>query len=165
MEIQTFSLTHPLWTAYLTHLDHVGMTRWAVAADGQPLAHTVYLGAVMDEHIAGHISLLRQPINIPAADQPPAAQPLTGGAPLEEFFVQTFAVEVNFRRRGCGRALQLAALQLARELGLYQLRSWSSYDHPENYALKLYLGFAACPTVFETGTGLKIGGVYFVKTV
>ncbi len=42
--------------------------------------------------------------------------------------------------------------------------SWSSLAHPENYALKLGLGFAVFPTVFKTATGEKVKGVYFVKT-
>ncbi len=166
MMIEQFSSDHPRWAAYRAHLDRVRMARWAVTAGGQPLAQTYYLGVMVEQEVVGHLSLLRQPLTLPAAgDQPPAPVSRPDGTPLDELFVQTFAVDTGHRRRGYGRALQQAALQLARDLGVYQLRSWSSYDHPENYALKLRLGFAACPAVFETDTGLKVSGIYFVKTV
>jgi GNAT superfamily N-acetyltransferase len=93
--------------------------------------------------------------------------PLTAldGRPLRELFVQTFAVDDAFRRQGCGRALQVAALELARTLGCYQMRSWSSLDKTANYALKLSLGFTAHPAIYEATGGQKISGVYFMKTV
>ena len=87
------------------------------------------------------------------------------GEPLYEMFVQTFAVEAAFRRRGHGRALQQAALALTAERGCHQMRSWSSLDKPEKYALKLALGFAVHPAISEAGNGQQISGVYFIKTV
>ena len=84
---------------------------------------------------------------------------------MRETFAQTFAVEEVYRRRGHGRALQLEALTLTKDLGAHQMRSWSSLDKQANYALKMNLGFAVCPAVYETDAGLKVSGVYFVKTV
>lgn len=59
----------------------------------------------------------------------------------------------------------MEGLRLTKDLGAYQMCSWSSLDRQVNYALKLNLGFAVCPAVYETDSGLKVSGVYFVKTV
>jgi hypothetical protein len=61
--------------------------------------------------------------------------------------------------------LQLAALEKTRELGCFQMRSWSSLDKPANYQLKLSLGFGFHPEVQDTASGLKVSGGYFVRTV
>ena len=87
------------------------------------------------------------------------------GEPLTETFVQTFFVNEGFRRRGLGELLQLEGLSVTDQLGAYQMRSWSSLDKPVNYQLKLKLGFAAHPAIYETDSGLKVSGIYFVKTV
>ncbi|MFI5385928.1 MAG: GNAT family N-acetyltransferase [Fimbriimonadales bacterium] len=80
-----------------------------------------------------------------------------------EAFVVDFEVEPAFRRRGIGTALQRAALSICRERGLYQMRSWSSYDSPENYRIKLRMGFAAVPGVQWIQRISKwVAGVYFV---
>ncbi len=165
MIIEQFSRDDHRWAAYRAHLDRARMARWAVTSDGQPLAQTYYLGVMVEQAVVGHLSLLRQPLCLPAAGDQPGAPLRLDGTPLDELFVQTFAVDTEHRRRGYGRALQQAALRLAHDLGVYQLRSWSSDDHPENYALKLRLGFAACPALYETDNGLKVSGIYFVKTV
>lgn len=90
----------------------------------------------------------------------------TTGRPYRETFVQAFSVEEPYRRQGHGKSLQLAALDLSRELGAYQMRSWSSLDKRANYALKLSLGFVVHPAVQKSGvTGQLISGVCFVKVV
>ena len=75
----------------------------------------------------------------------------------------TFGVEAPQRCRGLGRALQEAALEWTRERGCLQMRSWSSIDKPENYTLKLSLGFAMLPAVHDAASGYPVSGVYFVK--
>ena len=45
------------------------------------------------------------------------------------------------------------------------MRSWSSLDRRENYALKLGMGFAMDPAVHEAAGGQRVSGVYFVKRV
>lgn len=145
------------------------MARWVFDGDSGALRPDLHcLGVLVGEQIAGHITLRVQPVLIPATEWSGGqAAPLPGpdGAPLSETFVQTFAVEAAHRRQGFGRALQLAALDLTRALGGYQMRSWSSLDKSANYALKLSLGFAAHPAVQVTSSGQAISGVYFVKTV
>jgi GNAT superfamily N-acetyltransferase len=150
--VSTFDPAHPLWTEYVCHLERVGMARWALL-DGAYNPDCYYLGVIEGEkQIVGHLSIQVQSIDLP------------GMRSLTETFVNTFAVEPTYRRRGYGRALQQEALCLSRNLHCYQMRSWSAEDHPENYALKLSLGFGIHPAVFETSTGEKVKGVYFVKT-
>jgi GNAT superfamily N-acetyltransferase len=156
MSITIFSPDHQLWPAYRAHLERVGMARWA-----QPAPDMFFLGVCQDETIIGHLSLRVQPIIIPGDQTIPGPD----GEPLRETYVQTFAVEESYRRQGFGRALQLAALDLTKDLGCYQMRSWSSLDKSANYALKLDLGFAAHPAIFEAPNGEKIGGVYFVRAI
>lgn len=169
MPVDRFAPDDALWPAYVAHLQRIGQARWVVDADGQPLAADAhFLGVIIGENVVGHISLKVQPILIPATEWAGGqATPLAGpdGDPLRETFVQTFAVEEVHRRQGYGRALQLAALDLTRDLGCYQMRSWSSLDKPANYALKLSLGFAAHPAKSDTPAGYAVSGVYFVKTV
>ncbi|HEX3049204.1 MAG TPA: GNAT family N-acetyltransferase [Aggregatilineaceae bacterium] len=168
MDILTFTYTDPHWPAYLAHLERVNMARWATDEGGLPKPGVYYLGAWDHDQVVGNLSLKWQPIVIPATDWSgghPA--PLLGpdGEPLHETFVNTFAVEEAHQRQGYGRALQLAALDLTRDLGGYQMRSWSSLDKSANYALKLSLGFSAHPEIQEAYNGQKISGVYFIKKV
>ncbi|MBV9470261.1 MAG: GNAT family N-acetyltransferase [Abitibacteriaceae bacterium] len=72
---------------------------------------------------------------------------LIEGEPTIEAKSVAFAVRPEFRRQGIGRRLQEAAIEWARELGCYQLRSRSYYSCQENHALKLSMGFAIQPAV------------------
>jgi len=168
MHILTITPDHDLWLACFAHLERVEMLVWLIDERGLLREGLHILGAVEDGQVVGHLALKRQPIVVPAtAGSGGVETPVVGpdGAPLEELFVYTFAVDQGCRRRGIGRALQIAGLELARDLGCYQVRSWSSLDKPANYALKIGLGFAIHPAVYTTGDGLAISGVYFVKTV
>ncbi len=167
--IQIIPLTppHPLWNTLLEHLAAVDMTRSALEGN-QPKPDTHYFAACLGEAIAGHISFRVQPLMVePSALSQHQPQPLTDddGVALKETFVQTFAVLEVYRRRGYGRALQAAALEATRALNCWQMRSWSSIDKHANYALKLSMGFAACPALFPMPGGSSIAGVYFVQRV
>ena len=168
MPVERFGVDHPLWTACLAHLNRHNMARWVLKNAQQPRPNVHFLGIVQTDQVIGHLTLQQQPILIPATEWSGGQeQPVTGpgGQPLPEMFVQTFAVDESHRRQGFGRALQLAALGLTRECGCYQLRSWSSANHPANYALKLSLGFGAAPATYQAANGLEVCGVYFVKVV
>jgi GNAT superfamily N-acetyltransferase len=143
------------------------MARWALD-DGQPAPDVYLLGVMEADRIVGHLSMQVQDLIIPSTEWSSGqdhALHHSNGEPLRETFVHTFAVDDTHRRQGCGRALQIAALDLTRELGCYQIRSWSSLDKTANYALKISLGFAVHPAVCETEGSHLISGVYFVKTV
>ncbi len=168
MTVERFSPQHALWPAYLAHLERVDMARWVIGEDGLPLEGLHFLGAVEKNRVIGNISLKLQDIVSPATNWSGGRETtIVGldGQPLRETFVCTFAVEKSFRRRGHGRALQLAALALTRALGAYQMRSWSSLDKPANYALKISLGFAVHPATQQSVSGYPVSGVYFIKTV
>ncbi len=165
--IITLTPQHRLWNALLAHLAAVGMARSALEGD-QPKPDTHYLAACLGEQITGHLSFRVQPLMVePSALNQYQPQLLTdvNGATLKETFVQTFAVLEVYRRRGYGRALQTAALEATRALNCFQMRSWSSIDKHANYALKLSMGFAACPVLYPTPGGSSIAGVYFVQRV
>ena len=120
------------------------------------------------DQVIGHISVRVQNLVIPPIEWNAGQEHVlrrSGGDPLRETFVNTFAVDETHRRQGYGRALQIAALNLTREQGCYQMRSWSSLDKTANYALKISLGFAVLPAVYRADSGQQISGAYFVKTV
>ena len=74
---------------------------------------------------------------------------LVDGSAAVEAKSVAFAVRPEWRRRGIGRRLQEAAIDWARELRCYQLRSRSAYRCTENHALKLSLGFGIQPALQE----------------
>ncbi|NDJ84953.1 MAG: GNAT family N-acetyltransferase [Chloroflexi bacterium] len=168
MPVEQLTPEHEFWPALVEHLLRVDMARWVIDTNAHPLPAAYFLGAFAGAEIIGHISIRTQIVTVPKTDWSAGYNHRLTDAfskPLTETFVQTFAVEEAYRRQGYGRALQLAALQLTRTLGAYQLRSWSSLDKSENYMLKISLGFAAYPAIFVTEDGKQISGVYFVQVV
>lgn len=169
MAIEQLSPDHPLWPHFVAHLEQHNMAQWVLRTAAQPLPGLYLLATVVCdecEDIAGHITLKMQRLAVPGpaeTDAHPLSDPTS--RPLRELFVQTFAVNEDYRRQGHGRALQCAALDMARRLRCYQMRSWSSLDKAANYALKLSMGFAAHPAIQHTADGTPISGVYFVKTI
>lgn len=167
MEVRPLDESDALWPALVAHLQRVGMARWVLGEDGRFSKEGLHaLAVVVDGDVVGHIVLQLRPLVVPETDWSRGrdhAVHAPDGAALTETFVMTFAVDEEHRRRGHGRALQLAAVERSRELGAWQMRSWSSLDKPANYALKLSLGFAACPTREPWGRdGSDVCGVYFV---
>lgn len=166
-QLSEFVSTEKDWQSFTRHLASAKMLNHATY-NGEPKPDCFYLGITVAEVVVGHISIKKQPLIIPASSLcGNQERSLTGqdGDTLYEAFVQTFAVEEAHRRRGYGRALQEAALQKARGLGCYQIRSWSSADKEANYALKISLGFAALPALYPMPGGAPISGVYFVKRI
>jgi len=122
----------------------------------------------LEGQVVADLTLIKRPIEIPPSEWAGERDRIlrdASGQPLYETFVQTFRVNEEHRRKGYGRALQLEALRLTKELGCIQMRSWSSLDKPANYALKLSLGFGFHPEIQETSSGLKVSGGYYVKRV
>ena len=68
------------------------------------------------------------------------------GSPVTEGFVEALGVDPAARRMGIGSALQLAAQQLCRARGCYQIRSRSPVSSRENYAMKLAAGYVLHPS-------------------
>lgn len=167
MTIEHFSDQHHHWQAYLIHTKRHNMQRWIVDDNLNPLLAVHYLGYVQNEQVVGHITLKKQPIEVPQT--PWSANQSydhvirdSSHNPLEELFVQTFAVDEAYRRQRIGTQLQTAALALGKSLKCYQMRSWSSLDKSANYQLKIKLGFAIQPGFYELSSGERISGVYFL---
>lgn len=167
MAVVRITSEHPLWLAFVMHLGKHETARFVLQEDGSPQPGMQYLAAAIGDRIVGNLCLRYQPIAIPPADPDGEPTPLIGpgGQPFTELFVCEFAVDQEYRRQGHGRELQLAGMALARELGCYQMRSWSSLDKEANYALKMSLGFALHPAVQTLSTGEKLRGAYFVMRV
>lgn len=152
MEISLWTPEHPRWAELLGVVEAEGQSGWLHARHDFHLSSHVLV--VATDAIAGFLRFVIQPLG------PPDGCPVLtlAGTPLTEAKILAFGVPERFRRQGIGSALQLQAIAAARELGCYQLRSYSAINHPENYALKLKLGFAAFPEVRANGQQ----GVYFV---
>ncbi|MFN2146554.1 MAG: GNAT family N-acetyltransferase [Anaerolineales bacterium] len=169
MKIHQLTPASPEWALFTAHLKAVNDAEWVLDEDDLPKQENLFFfAAIVDRNVVGSISVIRQEITIPetewAADRDRTLRDPEGN-PYYEILVHTFRVEKAHRRKGYGRALQEAALNLARETGCIQMRSWSSLDKQANYALKLSLGFGFHPEVQQTASGLRVSGGYFVKRV
>jgi GNAT superfamily N-acetyltransferase len=71
---------------------------------------------------------------------------LLNGNVLLESYVEAFGVLPELRRMGIGQALQETAIQIASDLGCYQVRSRSPASAHENYGLKLKMGYVIHPS-------------------
>lgn len=166
-KVERITPEHTLWARMVEHLQVGDWDRWVLDPDGNLPSNLYLIGITEAGRVVGHISIQVQGIVVPAtewSDNKTSAITNHDGMALRETFVQTFGVEEVHRRKGYGRILQAAAIDLSRELGAYQMRSWSSLDKPANYALKVSMGFAVCPAIYEVpSTGQKISGVYFVQ--
>lgn len=91
--------------------------------------------------IAGLLRFWTQVIGVDE-DKPPF---IVDGEPATEAKVVTLHVLDRFREGGVGRRLQLAAVEWARQLGCYQVRSRSKYARVGNHSLKASLGFGISP--------------------
>ena len=169
MHVSRLDPACPDWQALAEHMAANGDAAWVLDDDGRPKSERlVFLGALVDGQIVGNLTFLKQPIEIPAtewAEDHDLSLREAGGGVLYEMFVQTFSVDEAYLRRGIGRALQEEALRQARILGCYQLRSWSSLDKISNYELKLGMKFAFHPAIYQTDSGLKVSGGYFIRVV
>jgi GNAT superfamily N-acetyltransferase len=169
VQVSCYSPKQPGWEAYIHHLKANKQATWVLDTGDRPLSEKIiFLGIEQDRAVAASLTLKLQPLVAPDSDWAAGMEKvITGeeGKALSETYVQTFCVDESYRRRGLGELLQLEGLAVTRELGAYQMRSWSSLDKPANYQLKLKLGFAAHPAITETDSGLKVSGVFFVKTV
>ena len=153
LRIEAWSSAHPRWAQLHAVTAALGQTKWATIHFDWHQSHH-WLVALKGGSIVGFLHLVTQAIG--ADDELPPT--LLHGQPLLEGKVMAFAVVEAYRRQGIGRALQLAALRLAKERNCYQLRSYSSGDKVANHQLKLALGFALHRTV----RGEDQQGGYFI---
>lgn len=159
----------PRWQAFVDHLNACGQAKWVLEEDGSPKQDELYfLGVWLEEQVIGNLTLIKRPIVIPPSEWAGERDRVLrddSSQPVTETFVQTFFVEVAHRKQGHGAALQRAALNKTRELGCYQMRSWSSLDKNANYRLKFKLGFGFHPEIQVAASGLAVSGGYFIRVV
>jgi GNAT superfamily N-acetyltransferase len=153
LTIEEWELTHPRWGEILQFVEGQAQSQWvAFHADWHRSSHM--LVAQHGTQLVGFLRFVTQIIGTDAEHDPITCD----GKSLTEAKVLAFGVDSIHQRQGIGRALQEAALRLARTLGCYQLRSHSSGSHTANHQLKLRMGFAVHPVV----RGDDTGGVYFI---
>ncbi len=148
MQVARWDSSHPRWPDLLQTSIELGE-----GADLEAKMEDYHLGlysvvAFTPASVVGYLRFWTQQIGIDE-DKPPC---FLNGQSLFEAKAATFAVRPEYRRQGIGRRLQIEAIEWARELGCYQLRSRSPYSSAENHALKLSMGFAIQPAVQAEAT-------------
>lgn len=144
---------NPRWSEFAACVDSEGQTDWVFSEHFAQFPRT-FLVALYENQVIGFLMFYLQPIG-PESDCPPLHQ---NGAWLIEAKIVGFGVRKAHRRQSVGQMLQAKAIQRARELGCYQLRSYSSSQNIANFQLKLRMGFAAVPV--KRSEGEK--GMYFI---
>jgi GNAT superfamily N-acetyltransferase len=138
------NMDHPLWAPLLEASPSIGESvqqqltiqiEWALSDH--------ILVAVRQEQPVGVLRFLTQRLG-EDEERPPI---VFKGETLVEAKVISFGVKPENRNQGIGRKLQEHAIQLARELKCYQLRSRSMYHSQANFHLKMSLGSGIQPSL------------------
>ena len=137
-QIESCSEGGPRWAELVELFDAQEQLRWVLPDEKRLRPSSEVLVAVADERPVGFLVFVVQEIG-PPDDCPGFGQ--------TEAKVVAFAVRADYRRRGIGTALQRRALEVAGQLGCYQLRSVTDVWRDENRQVKLALGFGVHPTV------------------
>jgi len=153
LQICEWQAGHPRLHQVYKVIEALGQTKWVECLFAWHQSSHL-LVATSDDVVVGFLRLVTQEIG--ADDELPPT--VFAGKPLVEAKVMAFGVPASYRRQGVGWALQEAAIELARQLGCYQLRSYSSGDKEANHRLKIAMGFAMHRTV----RGNDQQGAYFV---
>lgn len=151
--IEEWLADHARWPELLRVVETAQQTAWFAAQMDWHRSSQV-LVATKSDQIVGFLRFVIQMIGADDDHDPV----LMNGTPLIEAKVVAFGVVPECQRQGIGRALQRAALTLAKQRGCYQLRSHSSGTNSANHQLKLSMGFGVHPI----RRGDDNGGVYFV---
>ena len=139
--IEEMTPDHPEWQELVDVIAHEKQTGWAFNPHFKQFAR-YFLAAKQDGDIVGFLMFVVWNIGPNDRDHPPIQM---HGKKLREAKIIAFGVKKTYRRQGIGRALQEYTLKRAKELDCYQVRSVSDMSHPENYQLKLSMGFAVEP--------------------
>jgi GNAT superfamily N-acetyltransferase len=137
--VERWTSEHPRWAELMSLPDVEDLHLEAKVEDWHLGIYS--LVALEDGEIAGVLRFWTQVIGIDE-DRPPF---IVEGEPAVEAKVVTLHVLDRSRGSGIGRRLQLAAVEWARELGCYQVRSRSGYAAEGNHRLKASLGFGISP--------------------
>jgi GNAT superfamily N-acetyltransferase len=142
--IEEWDRSHPRWEEFVACLEAIAPDQvpFVLGPYSAQLPCTLFV-AVQDGQVVGFIRFGVQPIGPEA--HCPALQ--LDGEGLYEAKIHAFAVSSECRNQGIGTQLQKRVVRRARELGCYQVASYSSYGRDANYHIKLSLGFAVQPEV------------------
>jgi GNAT superfamily N-acetyltransferase len=151
--IEEWLPSNPRWSELVACIDSENQSRW-VFNDYFEQFPRYFLVALHENQVVGFLMFFLQPIG-PEADCTPLH---IHGSWLIEAKIIGFGVRRTHRRQGLGQELQEYAIRRTRELGCYQIRSYSESHNVANYQLKLRLGFAAVP---ESRSDDK-KGTYFI---
>lgn len=153
--IEEWSETHSRWNEFVKCLETVAPDQLPFVCGQYYMDYPSYLFvALQGNDIVGFLRFAVQPIG-PEAKCPPL---YLNGRQLTEAKIHAFAVAESNRGEGIGTELQKHAIRRAKELGCYQVASYSSYGRDANHHIKLSLGFGAQPEVH----GDNQQGVYFI---
>lgn len=139
--IEEMTPDHPEWQGLADVITQENQAGWAFNPYFKQFARH-FLAVKQDGAIVGFLMFVVWDIGPNDRDHPPVEM---HGKRLREAKIIAFGVKKAYRRRGIGRALQEYTLKRAKELDCYQVRSVSNMNHPENYQLKLSMGFAVEP--------------------
>ncbi len=153
--IEEWDETHPRWREFIACLEEVAPEQTPFVFGEYYRAYQPYLlVALQRNEIVGFLRFAVQPIGLEA--KCPALS--LDNVQLTEAKIHAFAVHPNARGQGIGTALQRQTIRRAKEIGCYQVASYSSYGCEANHHIKLSLGFAAQSEVH----GDNKQGVYFL---
>lgn len=142
--IEEWDSSHPRWQEFVACLEAIAPDQvpFVLGPYARHLPCTLFV-ALQEGRVVGFIRFGVQPIG-PEAHCPPLQ---LDGEGLYEAKIHAFAVRAECRNQGIGTQLQKQVIRRARELGCYQVASYSSYGRDANYHVKLSLGFAVQPEV------------------
>ncbi|NTV36045.1 MAG: GNAT family N-acetyltransferase [Anaerolineaceae bacterium] len=153
--IEEWDETHPRWNEFVTCLEKAAPEQAPFVFEEYYREYTSCLFvALQSDEVVGFIRFAIQPIG----QETKSPSLFLNGVQLTEAKIHAFAVLKDARGQGIGTELQKRTIRRAKELGCYQVASYSSFGNDANYGIKLSLGFAAQPEVH----GDNHFGVYFL---
>ena len=153
--IEEWNEAHPRWQEFTECLQAVASDQASFVFGKHYQAYPAYLlVALQSNEVVGFLRFAVQPIG-PEAKCPPLS---LNGVQLTEAKIHAFAVREDKRGQGIGTELQRQTIRRAKELGCFQVASYSSYGRDTNHHIKLSLGFGAQPEIH----GDNQQGVYFI---
>ncbi|MBA3471498.1 MAG: GNAT family N-acetyltransferase [Herpetosiphonaceae bacterium] len=153
-KLETWDPADPRWPALWQAVEQLDQVDWMQASYDWHRGSQVFVAADAAGRVGGFLRIVLQDIGLEDDCDPV----VFNGETLREAKVLAFGVLPELRGQGIGRALQLYAIQQARALGCYQLRSHSGGESQANHRLKLALGSAISPTL----RGADTAGAYFI---
>ena len=123
------------------------------------------LGPVAERHVClvGGFTLVavegKTPVGLLAVQERQLPEPLKN---VTEGFINIIEVDKGHRRQGLGRQLVEGAMSRCRQLGLHQIRAWSSEDKTQALSLWKALGFTLSPAV-EHHPSVEVRGFFATR--